>query len=976
MAAAPMGKAWRQVQDLLVEGRLASLADGELLERFLGQRDEAAFAALVERHGPMVLGTCRAVLRDADAAEDAFQATFLVLVCKARSIRGHGTLASWLYQVGHRIALQSGTEIGRRRRRKRAAAELRVTARDRVAPDDEWQEILHDEIARLSDKHRLPLLLCDLEGMTHAQAAAELTCGEATVRRRLAGARDLLRSRLTRRGVALTAGALATTLGRSALASVPPGWVAATAQAAVGMSSTAARIAVGDVVSTTAASLARRLLHVMLWGRLRAAAASIVFLVGLVGIAWAVGTYRQGQTAAPETKMKRMQRPPSAPAAQVPPTKGEKPAENITSRGRVVDTEGHPVSGATLYMNPREFNHPYRSPVRATSGPDGGFRFAVAKSDFDPLLWDDPGREKRAPVLALAAGFAFGLAKYPGDDGELTLRLVRDDVPISGRIIDLQGRPVIGAKVAVLKVACPAGESLDGWLKSIEHPDDPHPPPHVLLPISLWCQTDPPFIPPVTTGADGRFIIAGIGRERVATLEIQGPTIETVHVEVRTRPGATIGGPGNPGLPDAVYGATFEHLAGPTRPIEGVVRDIDTKEPLAGIMVHGERESGYSGGAARYHAITDARGHYRLVGLPRGRGEIVQAVAPVDFPDVDTFERDDSRRGPRDEHLPYLSVSIKVPDPVGTGPIKLDIDLKRGVWVTGRVIEAATGKPVRGEVAYYVFKDNPHQEAYPAFRGSARLNFHAVGRDGAFRFVAFPGPGVLVANVLADRYIKGAGIDALKHRLQTDYLPTYPIDVFPREYDVVAEIDPAPGTVSMSCDLAVVRGQSLTIAVLDPDGKPLSGNRVEVLRFDTSFDESPAPEETTFTIHNWELGNKRTLRFLNLGRRLTGEIVLQRDGPQPRSITLQPWGVLTGRLVDAGGQPWGLEGDLYLQPLGQYIKVGKDGRFRAEGLMPGKTYNIKIRGKGSTFGDFVLEAVTGGPGETKDLGDIVPQSPR
>jgi hypothetical protein len=125
-----------------------------------------------------------------------------------------------------------------------------------------------------------------------------------------------------------------------------------------------------------------------------------------------------------------------------------------------------------------------------------------------------------------------------------------------------------------------------------------------------------------------------------------------------------------------------------------------------------------------------------------------------------------------------------------------------------------------------------------------------------------------------------------------------------------------------------------------------------------------------------ELGEKRTLRFLNLGRRLTGEIVLQRDGPRPRSITLQPWGVLTGRLVDAGGQPWGLEGELYLQPLGQYIKVGKDGRFRAEALMPGKTYNIKIRRNGSIFGDFVLEAMMGGPRETKDLGDIVPRSPR
>jgi hypothetical protein len=150
--------------------------------------------------------------------------------------------------------------------------------------------------------------------------------------------------------------------------------------------------------------------------------------------------------------------------------------------------------------------------------------------------------------------------------------------------------------------------------------------------------------------------------------------------------------------------------------------------------------------------------------------------------------------------------SIKVGDPVGTGPNKLDINLKRGVWVTGRVLEAGSGKPVRGQVAYYVFRDNPHQEAYPAFQGSTRLNFHDVGRDGAFRFVAFPGPGLLVADVVSEEYIKGAGVDALKHRLHGDYLPTYPIDVFPREYNVVAEIDPGPGTVSMSCDLVVVRG--------------------------------------------------------------------------------------------------------------------------------------------------------------------------
>jgi protocatechuate 3,4-dioxygenase beta subunit len=739
------------------------------------------------------------------------------------------------------------------------------------------------------------------------------------------------------------------------------------------MSSTAARIAVGDVVSTTAAALACRSLHAMLWGQLRAAAASVVFLVALVGIAWGVGTYGQDRAASPQTGRMRTTR--SAP--EVVPAKAEKPAdpaETVTYRGRVLDAEGRPIPGAALYMSPRESLHPYHSPVRATSGPDGGFRFSVPKSDFDTFHWDAPWKGMCSAVLARADGYAFGLANYRDDDGELTLRLVRDDVPISGRIIDLQGQPVIGATVAVLEVACPAGGSLDGWLKAVAHPDDSHPPLYKLLPTSLSCQTDPPFIPPVATGADGRFAIAGIGRERVATLEIQGPTIETVHVEVRTRPGATIRVPRSPDFPDeevrTIYGATFEHVAGPTRPIEGVVRDKDTGAPLAGIIVRGERELGFAGGRERHvQAITDARGHYRLVGLPRGREGIVQAVAPVDF------DYEGPRRGPRDEDLPYLRASIKIGDPVGTGPIKLDINLKRGVWVTGRVIEADTGKPVRARVQYYVFMDNPHQEGYPAFRGSFRENVHFVGRDGAFRLVAFPGPGVLVANAMGDEYIQGAGIDTLKHRLQNWHLQTYPNGVFPRQYHIVAEIDPAPGTTSIRRDLPVVRGWSLTITVLDPDGQPLSGNEVEVLGNDMGYwEKDPVP--STFTIRNWGPGEKRTLRFHNLGRRLAGEIVLQGDGPHPRSITLRPWGVLTGRLVDADGRPWGLEGELDLHPLGQYTQVGRDGRFRAEGLIPGKTYPILLREKGSRFGDFSLPDVTAGPGEIRDLGDIVPRRPK
>jgi protocatechuate 3,4-dioxygenase beta subunit len=782
----------------------------------------------------------------------------------------------------------------------------------------------------------------------------------------LAGARERLRSRLTRRGVAITAGALAATLGRSAVAALPPGWAEATARAAAAMSSAAARIAVGDVVSTTAAGLARRSLHAMLWGQLRAAAALVVFLVALVGIAWAVGTFGRERAAAPEAKR----------TARATDDEPADPAETVAYRGRVLDADGHPIGGAALYVGPNATRNPYQSPVRATSGPDGRFRFALPKSDFDSFYWDAPWRS--VPVLARADGHAVGLAEYRDDGEELTLRLPRDDVPISGRIVDGQGRTVAGVTVVVLEIQCPAGGSLDGWLKALEHPKDSQPPLYKLLPVSLSCRTDPPFIPPVTTDEDGRFRIAGIGRERVATLEIQGPTIEAVHVEVRTRPGATIRVPRYPNHPDEgmlnIYGAAFEHIAGPTRPIEGIVRDKDTRAPLAGIMVHDIRPLESVGPDRYVQAITDAQGHYRLVGSPLGREVELQAVSPVDFP-LRYGDRKAAPHGPRDEDLPYLSASFKVGMPAGTGPIKLDIDLKRGVWVTGRVLEADTGRPIRAEVQYFVFADNPHLENGLACPGTM-FHYHDAGRDGAFRLVAFPGPGVLTAFARRDDYIQGAGVDTLKHKRQgSRYIQAYPNGIVPEEYQAVAEIDPALGTISMSRDLLLRRGRSLTVTVLGPDGKPVSGNEVEVLGPGMGYwEKNPVP--STYTIRNWRSGEERLIRFLNLERRLAGELVLRGDGPQQRSVTLKPWGVLTGRLVDADGQPWGFEGELDLHPLGQYTKVGRDGRFRAEGLTPGKTYTIGLSRQGAIFADFGLQDVTVEPGETKDLGDIVPRPPR
>jgi RNA polymerase sigma factor (sigma-70 family) len=196
------GLVLRQVGKLLGGGPVASLGTGQLLERFAVDRDEAAFEALVNQHGPMVLGTCRRMLADPHDVDDAFQATFLVLARKAGSIQDADRLGPWLHGVARRIATRSRALSARRNARERSAAEEPAIEPPGALEAFELQAALDEELSRLPEKYRAPLVLCYLEGLTHDEAAQQLRWPVGTVRSRLAGGRDRLRTRLTRRGLA------------------------------------------------------------------------------------------------------------------------------------------------------------------------------------------------------------------------------------------------------------------------------------------------------------------------------------------------------------------------------------------------------------------------------------------------------------------------------------------------------------------------------------------------------------------------------------------------------------------------------------------------------------------------------------------------------------------------------------------------------------------------------------------------------
>src|SRR6478735_9299928 len=215
---------------------LQALSDGELLARFFRDKQDAAFSALVERHGPLVFGVCRRGLNDANDAEDAFQATFLVLVRKGATLRDPERLASWLYGVAYRTARKVRAKAALRTKSERQAGEMPTKSdsdkSNRDMTYEELQAVLDEEISKLPEKYALPLVLCYLEGKTNAQAAAQLGWPEGSISRRLSRARELLKSRLSKRGLAISAALITAVFARPAVAAVPSGLLAATTRAA------------------------------------------------------------------------------------------------------------------------------------------------------------------------------------------------------------------------------------------------------------------------------------------------------------------------------------------------------------------------------------------------------------------------------------------------------------------------------------------------------------------------------------------------------------------------------------------------------------------------------------------------------------------------------------------------------------------------------------------------------------------------
>jgi RNA polymerase sigma factor (sigma-70 family) len=276
MAIGESGTVLRPLRTILSGGAVSGMSDAQLLERFTSRRHdlgELALEAIVQRHGPMVLAICRSLLRDAHDAEDAFQATFLVLVRKANRIWVKDSLSGWLSAVAYRVAARARSTAARRRSREWPLDEVDPAAGPNG--DADVRALLHEELARLPERYRMPIVLCHLEGHTHDEAARELRWPVGTVRSRLARGRNLLRSRLVRRGLGATVATVASALPTEfTCGAVPSELGRSTVQAALQVA-TGGSVAAGSI-SASALLLTEGVLRSMFYAKLKVAGCGVL----------------------------------------------------------------------------------------------------------------------------------------------------------------------------------------------------------------------------------------------------------------------------------------------------------------------------------------------------------------------------------------------------------------------------------------------------------------------------------------------------------------------------------------------------------------------------------------------------------------------------------------------------------------------------------------------------------------------------
>jgi RNA polymerase sigma factor (sigma-70 family) len=940
-------------------GGKAGPCDRDLLERFARANDQAAFATLFRRHSEMVLGVCRRTLAGRQDAEDACQATFLLLSRKAGSARWQPSVANWLYLTARRVARNARLAAERRERRERTAAGRRTTEPVDHMTGRELLEALDAELDRLSPAFREALVLCYLEGLTRDEAAARLGVPPATVKSRLERGRKRLGEALTKRGCVLGAGllVLATTspAGASPSRMLPKVLAAASGQIPAPVRALMRGVAMNGIARTK------------LFG--------LVMLGTVAALAIGLGVGRPlaaGQAAAETPPLQAAAA--SAASAAVPNPSGDVDKDEVL-RGRVLGPDGKPVGGAGLFL----FRDDAKPVNLGKCGADG--RFAV------PL----PVRQGSLVARADGFGLDFLYVKDVGAGAEAVLHLVKDRA-IHGRVMDTQGKPVPGAQASVAHIGIYPDNSLEsfliGWKKrnpggSVLAGARP-----LLLAESGWLAA--------TTDADGRFVLRGLGAERLVALHVRASGIAGAEYWVANRDGfdpEPYNEASRRNVPKEfaslmrarlLYGPDLTLVAEREKLIRGVVTAADTGKGLAGIEV---RLWGYSDSHVKVplKTTTGADGRYEIHGARKDKGYAILAK-----PDVDAG---------------YVGCNLRADDTPGYDPVRVDVRMVKGVIITGRVFERVAGKIVPMQSACSVtaaaLEGNSFVKANPGVDASGTSPTGEFTKsDGSFRIVTVPGP-----VLLSGRPRELATICRFK---QIDLDPNYPQYFIKKNgnrwflgyggtlgtvyfnwckvLETMTGTFTEAGTAVVEQDIVLEPAAELPLLLRDEAGQQVTGVLSAGVTRRDWFPAFPCKTDVC-TVYEPEPDERRQIVFFHPDRKLAATVTLQGNEKPNDSVILRPTATLKGRLVGEDGKPLaGVAVDVnYRNRPAEEVTVwfyetrqivtGPDGGFTFDTILPGLPFNLSFKQHEKTLKLTPKPAAQSvESGKTNDVGTLVVKS--
>jgi hypothetical protein len=439
-----------------------------------------------------------------------------------------------------------------------------------------------------------------------------------------------------------------------------------------------------------------------------------------------------------------------------------------------------------------------------------------------------------------------------------------------------------------------------------------------------------------------------------------------------TRAGAKVTSPPGSFGGQTIYPATFEHFIPPGRALSGIVRDKKTMKPLPGVVVAGD------GTNARTR--TDDNGRYTLSGFPKSKSYGLMVLAG--------------------EKSPYFVTCTRVADAAGLEPIEADVLCQPGIPIRLKLIDKETGKPVRNaDVFYEPIYPNPHTREVPGFspvNGSGPYNTGIAQDDGSYLLGVLPGPGGVFVRTAEGLY-RPACVDPQKFfrpkgssaRKEPGLPPYGDIETIhtavgegyggtpQAQFSAIVLVNPPEDSGPIEAESVLERDPKREVRVIDPNGEALTG----VVAEGAGAESGSSSGVVTVS----QLNPQRPKRFIfrHDARKLVGCLVAKGDEASPYVVQLQPWGTITGRLVDAGGKPrpnadlmtsdWQKAlSDLTRGVIFYGGKTDRDGRFRYERLVPGQSYSVNVVGEQGLKGGFgaVIDRVVLKPGETKDLGDV------